>query len=296
MNTDNPDVRSESPDLATLLRSWRARLRPEDAGFPFGRDGRRTPGLRREEVGWLAGVSPDYVKRLEQGRAHPSAGVLRALARALQLSEAEFELACRLAGHAAELDGMVPQLIGPGVQRMLSRLSDVAVAVFDAAWTLLEHNDLWTALHGETRSRASRSTNLVWRAFHDDLGRVRHPSPAEHKASLVADLRDVASRYPADRELASMISELRRSSPEFARLWQGSAVAHHGSERKTIDHPQVGEIELDCDVLSVHGANLRIVIFTAAPDSEAAGKLQLLAVLGLQDMASSPTHRSTHHA
>lgn len=125
---------------------------------------------------------------------------------------------------------------------------------------------------------------------------MRHPSPAEHKASLVADLRDVAARYPADRELAGMIGELRSSSPEFARLWRGSAVAHHASEHKTIDHPQVGEIDLDCDVLSVHGANLRIIVFTAAPGSEAAGKLQLLAVLGLQDMASSPTDKSSHRS
>ena len=282
-------MRGEGPDLATLLRSWRARLRPEDVGLPFGADSRRTPGLRREEVGWLAGISPDYVQRLEQGRAHPSAGILRALARALQLSGAEFELACRVAGHAAEFDGMVPQLIGPSVQRMLSRLADVPVAVFDAAWTLLEHNDLWVALHGETRSRPGRSTNLVWRAFHDDLGRVRHPTMPEHKASLVADLRDVASRYPRDRQLAGMIGELRRTSAEFARLWEGSAVAHHGSERKTIDHPRLGPIELDCDVLSVHGADLRVIVFTAEPGSEAAGQLQQLAGLGVQETVSSGT-------
>jgi transcriptional regulator with XRE-family HTH domain len=282
----------DGPDLATLLRSWRARVRPEDVGSPFARGTRRTPGLRREEVGWLAGVSPDYVKRLEQGRAHPSADILRALSRALRLTEAEFKLACRLAGHTAELDGTVPQLIGPSVQRMLSRLSDVPIAVFDAAWTLLEHNGPWAALHGETRRRTGRETNLVWRSFHNDPGRVRHPSPEDHRASLVADLRDVASRYPADRRLAAMISELRRSSADFARLWEGSDVAQHGSERKTIDHPQVGAIELDCDVLSVHGADLRIIVFTAAPGSEAAEKLHLLNVIGLQDLTSSATPTS----
>jgi transcriptional regulator with XRE-family HTH domain len=294
MTTENAAV-SEGPDLATMLRSWRARVRPEDVGSPFARGTRRTPGLRREEVGWLAGVSPDYVKRLEQGRAHPSADVLRALSRALRLTDAEFKLACRLAGHAAELDGSVPQLIGPNVQRLLSRLSDVPIAVFDAAWTLLEHNDLWAALHGETRRRPGSETNLVWRTFHNDPGRVRHPSPEDHRASLVADLRDVASRYPADRHLAAMIGDLRRSNTDFARLWDGSAVAHHASERKTIDHPQVGAIELDCDVLSLHGADLRIIVFTAAPDSEAADKLRLLTVIGLQDM-NAPTPSSTDHA
>ncbi|USX53833.1 helix-turn-helix domain-containing protein [Lentzea sp. HUAS12] len=292
--TENAVV-SEGPDLATMLRSWRARVRPEDVGSPFARGARRTPGLRREEVGWLAGVSPDYVKRLEQGRAHPSADVLRALSRALRLTDAEFQLACRLAGHAAELAGSIPQLIGPNVQRLLSRLGDVPIAVFDAAWTLLEHNELWAALHGETRRRAGRETNLVWRIFHNDPGRIRHTSPEDHRASLVADLRDVASRYPADRRLAAMISDLRRSSTDFARLWDGSAVAHHTSERKTIDHPQVGAIELDCDVLSLRGADLRIVVFTAAPDSEAADQLRFLTVIGQQDM-TSPAAGSSDHA
>ncbi|MEV0185909.1 helix-turn-helix domain-containing protein [Streptomyces sp. NPDC050625] len=286
MSTDNAAV-NEGPDLATLLRSWRARLQPQDVGLPFRPGTRKTAGLRREEVAWLAGVSPDYVKRLEQGRAHPSLAILRALARTLRLSEAEYELACRLAGHAAQSGGLVPQHIGPGVQRLLDRLTDTPIAVFDAAWTLIQHNDPWAALTGDDW-RGGRSANIVWRAFHNDTGRVRHPHPDEHKASLIADLRDTAARYPADRELTDMIGTLRRSSPEFARLWEGSTVAHHNSERKTVDHPHVGEVELDCDVLSVHGADLRIVVYTAAPGSEAAHKLQLLTVLGTQNMTPPP--------
>jgi transcriptional regulator with XRE-family HTH domain len=269
---------SQAPALPALLRSWRARVRPAEAGFPFGRSSRRTPGLRREEVAWLAGVSPEYVKRLEQGRAHPSASILRALSRALRLSDAEYELACRLAGHAAESGGMVPQQIAPGVQRLLDRLADNPIAVFDAAWTLLEHNEMWTALTGDARGRGGRPANLVWRVFSGDTGRVGHPALEQHRESLVADLRDVATRYPADRELASMIAALRASSPEFAGLWERPSVVHHASERKTVDHPEVGELELDCDVLSVHGADLRIIVFTAERGSEAADKLRQLAV------------------
>src|ERR1019366_5020208 len=111
---------------------------------------------------------------------------------------------------------------------------------FDASWTRLEQNDLWTALTGDVRGRAGRPANIVWRIFNDDSGRVRHPFPDNHKASLLADLRDVASRYPADRELSDMITALRRSNPEFAHLWELSTVAHHGNERKTIDHPDAG--------------------------------------------------------
>jgi len=277
---------SETPDLAALLRSWRARVQPAEVGSPFARGSRKTPGLRREEVAWLAGVSPDYVKRLEQGRAHPSAGVLRAISRALRLSDVEYELACRLAGHAARLDGLVPQHIGPSVQRLLDRLADTPIAVFDASWTRLEQNDLWTALTGDVRGRAGHPANIAWRIFNDGPGRVRHAFPDDHKASLVADLRNVASRYPADQELSDMITALRRSNPEFAHLWELSTVAHHGNERKTINHPDVGELELDCDVLSVHGVDLRIIVFTAAPGSEAADKLRLLTVLGSEDMSA----------
>ncbi|MFC0105171.1 MmyB family transcriptional regulator [Kibdelosporangium aridum] len=269
-------------DLPELLRSWRARVQPADVGLPFRPGSRKTPGLRREEVAWLTGVSADYVKRLEQGSARPSSSVLRSLARTLRLSDTEYELACRLAGHAADLNGVVPQHIGPGVQRMLDRLTDTPVAVHDAAWTLLEHNDLWTALMGDMRGRRGREANIVWRCFQGDTGRVRHRNLEEHKQSLVADLRDVATRYPADRELADMISALRTSNSEFAHLWEESTVAHHATERKTIVHPEVGDVELDCDVLTVHGADLRIIVFTAPPGSEAADRLRLLAVLGTE--------------
>jgi hypothetical protein len=280
-------VVKDAPSLGSLLRSWRARVQPADVGLPFGRGSRRTPGLRREEVAWLAGVSPDYVKRLEQGRAHPSGAVLRALSRTLRLSDSEYELACRLAGHAAELDGRVPQHVGPGVQRLLDRLTDTPIAVFDAAWTLLDHNDLWTALLGDVRGRDGWSANLVWRSFHEGQGRMRHPRPEEHLRSLVADLCDAAARYPADRGLAELIRALRASSPEFARLWGSATIPRRAIQRKTIDHPEVGELELDCDVLSVHGADLRLIVFTAAPGSEAAEKLRLLAVLGTEEMIAS---------
>jgi hypothetical protein len=83
-----------------------------------------------------------------------------------------------------------------------------------------------------------------------------------------------------------MIAALRRSSPEFARLWGRSSVAHHGNERKTVDHPEVGELELDCDLLSVYGADLRVIVFTAAPGSEAADKLRLQTVFGTEDMTA----------
>jgi transcriptional regulator with XRE-family HTH domain len=254
---------NETPTLAVLLRSWRARLQPSDVGLPPPLGARRTAGLRREEVAALALISPDYIKRIEQGRAHPSGPVLRALAEALRLSPAEYELACRLAGLASDRQGLVPQRIGPSVQRLIDRLGDAPIAVFDAAWTHLDHNDLWPALTGvDWRGRRGRTANIVWMTFIEEVVSVRHPYPDEHKASL------------------------RRRSEEFARLWAGGAVGHHNTARKTIDHPHVGPIELDCDVLSAHGSDVRIVVFTADPGSEAASKLRLLSALAGENVSA----------
>lgn len=277
----------EAVRLGEMLRSWRGRLRPEDVGSPFGHGSGRTPGLRREEVAWLAGVSPDYVKRLEQGNAHPSSSVVRALARALRLSPSEYDLACRLAGHATASDALVPQRIGESVQRLLDRLDDTPIAVFDAAWTRLDQNDLWTALTGDSRGHGSRADNIVWRSFLGDPGRVRHPELDAYRRSIVADLQAVVSHYPADRELASMVAELRAHSPAFSALWVGSAVDRYSSERKIIDHPELGALELDCDVLSVHESDLRVIVFSAAPGSVAAAQLRLLAVVGTQTISNT---------
>ncbi|MFT4210484.1 MAG: helix-turn-helix transcriptional regulator [Microbacterium sp.] len=273
-------------ELGPLLRTWRGRLQPGDVGSPFGSASTRTAGLRREEVAWLAGVSPDYVKRLEQGRAHPTASVVHALARALRLSEAETATALRLAGHADDLRALMPRRITPSVRRLLDRFPDTPVAVFDAAWTRLDQNPLWTALTGDPRGRGDREDNLVWRGFLGEPGRVRHPQPDQYRASIVADLHRVHARYPADPDLVSLVTTLRRRSEDFARLWGASDLGEHGNERKTIDHPELGAIELDCDIVTVQGAGLRLIIFTAEPGTAAADQLRLLSVIGSERVSA----------
>ena len=172
------------------------------------------------------------------------------------------------------------------MQRIIERFQDTPIAVYDAAWTLLEHNEPWAALHGDTRWRRGREANLVWQHFLGEASRIRHPALQVFEQSLVADLRDVTTRYPADRAVTEMVGALRTLSPRFADLWSQPAVSLHGNESKIVDHPEVGPIALDCDVLSVHGTDLRLVILTAQPGSEAAGKLGLLSVLGTEDMTS----------
>lgn len=270
--------------LGGALRAWRERLTTSDVGLPsYGR--RRAPGLRREEVAGLAGVSVDYLVRLEQGRStHPSPQVTAALARALRLGDTEREHLFQLAGLADPRPGLVPRHVTPGVQRLIDRLGDAPVSVLDASWDLLAWNPLWGALLGDPSDWRGRERNLVWRAFHDLPTRVVL-TDIEHerwRASLVVDLRLVVARYPDDPSLAALVAELRASSPAFAAVWETGGVGVQISSRKTFRHPDVGSLTLDCDVLVGQGTDLRVVTYTAAPGSADAEALALIGVLGLQ--------------
>ncbi|MGW5231481.1 helix-turn-helix transcriptional regulator [Streptomyces nodosus] len=273
-------------DFGKAVRRWRDRVPPEAAGLPAGGQ-RRATGLRREELAMLAGISVDYVTRLEQGRAtHPSAQVVEALARALRLSEEERAHLFRLAGLAPPGPETVPAYITPSVQRLLDRLTGTPVAVFDASWTLLMANAPYAALMGDPSGRRGHERNGVWRHFLGPGPGVRRTPQGQHdhEAALVADLRVAAESYPADRRLQWLIAELREGSERFAELWDAGAVGRHEASRKTIDHPRVGPVTLDCDILTVAGSDLRIMVYTAELGTEDAERLALLTVLGTQDL------------
>ncbi|MFF2812621.1 helix-turn-helix transcriptional regulator [Streptomyces sp. NPDC058000] len=272
-----------STEFGRTVRRWRDRVSPAAAGLPVGGH-RRAAGLRREELALLAGISVDYVTRLEQGRANnPSEQVVEALGRALRLSAAEREHLFHVAGLVPPGQGTVPAYITPSVHRMLDRLTGTPVAVSDASWTLLLANPLYTALMGE---RHGRERNGAWRAFLGSGDRIRHTprSRLALESAVVADLRAAARRYPADQPLRHLIAELRANSDRFAELWNSGAVGRHEVSRKIIDHPQVGAVMLDCDVLSVAGSDLRIMIYTAEPGSQDAERLELLTVIGTQTL------------
>ncbi|MGW7268583.1 helix-turn-helix transcriptional regulator [Streptomyces sp. NPDC054842] len=273
-------------EFGQAVRRWRDRVSPESAGLPAGGQ-RRAAGLRREELALLAGISVDYVTRLEQGRAsHPSAQVVAALARALRLSDTERSHLFRLAGLAPPGPETVPAHLTPSVQRMLDRLTGTPVAVYDAAWTLLVANAAYAALMGDVSGWRGNQRNGVWRNFLGPGSRVRH-TPEERRAfeaALVADLRAAADRYPADPGLRRLVGELRSGSARFAELWDSGAVGQHRAARKTVDHPQAGALTLDCDVLTVAGSDLRIMVYTAEPGTPDAERLALLTVLGTQTL------------
>ena len=270
-------------NLGTALRRWRDRLAPRDVGLPE-RSGRRAAGLRREELADLAGLSVDYVVRLEQGRAtSPSAQVVATLARALQLQPAERDHAYRLAGLLPPAAGTISTHVPAGVQRMLARLGDFPVGVFSADWTLLTWTPAWAALIGDPSGRRAEQLNLVRAVFADGPSGlaswpVRHDDADALPAALLADLRGALVDHPRDAGLAALVTELRTTNDHFAQLWDQGAVGRHISARKTVEHPQVGDITCDCDVLTVPGSSLRIVVYTVATGSPDAEKLDFLRV------------------
>ena len=271
-------------EFGRAVHGWRDRVSPEAAGLPAGGH-RRAPGLRREELALLAGISVDYVTRLEQGRAsNPSAQVVEALARALRLSGTERAHLFRLAGLVPPGPEEVPGYVTPSVQRLLDRLTGTPVAVYDAAWTLLLANPPFAALMGDPSGWRGHQRNSVWRNFLGSPGLVRQTPEARRalEAALVGDLRATAARYPADQRLRRLVADLRANSDRFAELWDSGAVGRHEASRKTIDHPEAGPVTLDCDVLTVKGSDLHIMIYTAEPGTEDAERLALLTVLGTQ--------------
>ncbi|MGJ4844983.1 helix-turn-helix transcriptional regulator [Leifsonia sp. Le1] len=279
----------EANEFGRMVRRIRDRVTPEAVGLPPGRR-RRAAGLRREELAALAGISADYLTRLEQGRAtSPSAQIVASLARALRISDAERELLYRLAGHAAPGLDVVPTRIPPSVQRMLDRLANTPVAVYDATMTLIQANAPFDALMGETSSWRGNERNAVWRHIVGPAGRVLQ-SQEDHDdlvAGLVSDLRLTASRYPADRSVTRLVAALTAASPQFVELWENGDLGprrQDPSKRKTIEHPLVGRITLDCDTLIVTTDDLRIMVYTAEPGTEDAERLALAVVLGTQTL------------
>ncbi|WP_059013566.1 helix-turn-helix domain-containing protein [Streptomyces specialis] len=289
--------RRHGGDLGEALRRWRDRVPPGAVGLPDGR-ARRTPGLRREELALLAGISPEYVTRLEQGRAtSPSVQVLGALARALRLSEAERSHLFLLAGQPEPANGRRWGRITPGVRRLLDQMAGTPVGVYDAAWTPLAWNPLYATVTGDPSALAGRHRNLVWRHFVGPPGRVAHTARqrTRFETAVVSDLRAARARYPAEPALHRLVADLRDASPRFAALWDTHEVSGHAPHTKTIHHPDAGALDLDCDILTESGGDLRVVILTAAPGGAAAGKLHLLDLLATrQTPAPHPgTHRTT---
>lgn len=274
-------------ELADFLRRCRTRLAPAAVGLPQG-PRRRTPGLRREEVAQLAGMSTDHYTRLEQGRgSHPSRQMLAAVARALRLTGDERDHLFHLAGEEPPRDRPATQHVRPGLLLILDRLTDASAHVVSDRGDVLAQNALSKALVGDLSARPEPERNLVRGYFTDPAARALvPPDDHDHAArTAVAHLRATLAARPDDVRLTALVRELRTRSEEFAMLWTAHDVAVRRADTKRFQHPVVGLLELDCEVLLCPEHDQRLVVHTARPGSESYERLELLRVVGVQDFS-----------
>ncbi len=280
-------------ELADFLRRSRERIRPEDVGLAPGAR-RRTPGLRREEVAQLAGMSTDYYMRLEQARSpQPSTQLLASLTRALRLTEDERDHLFLLAGHRPPAGRRAGSHIRPGLLHLLDRLQDTPAQIINDLGDLLAQNEVAEALFGCVCTVREQDRNIVWRWFTDISQRQAYPPEDQDPYSRlhVADLRAAAAKRPGDHDVKSLVKRLNEASPEFAELWALHEVAVRRTSRIRVLHPLIGHIELDCEILLAPTEDQRLLIFTAAPGTDYASDLELLRAIGHEQFPGASSGR-----
>lgn len=285
-------------DVAEFLASRRAKITPQQAGLAtYGR--RRVPGLRREEVAMLAGVSTDYYAKLERGNlAGVSDAVLEAIARALQLDEAEHAHLRDLAAAAnatpqARRSAAPPPTVRPAVQRILDGMTGVAAFVRNARLDVLAINQLGYALYAPVFENPARPANLARFNFLDPGSRDFYPNWDDAANTSVALLRTEAGRNPYDRGLTDLIGELVTRSDTFRNRWAAHNVRLHRSGTKHFHHPVVGRLDLSFEAMELSAdSGLTLTAYTAEPNSPSADGLALLASWAATqspDRPASPT-------
>lgn len=271
--------------LAEFLRTHREQLRPGDVGLSAGVR-RRAPGLRREEVAQLALMSTDYYTRLEQQRGpQPSTQILTSLARALRLSSDERDYLYRVAGHA------VPDRIGPSdhvapaLRRVFDRLDDTPALIISSLGETLVQNALAAALLGDNVGLSGFERYEPYRWFlQPERARAHYPEDdhARNSRAQVAGLRVAYGAMGQRSQAGALVAELSRHSEEFRELWDRQEVAQRFADHKTLIHPEVGPIEVDCQVLFTEDRGQALLVLTAAPRSDDEEKIRLLRVVGAQ--------------
>lgn len=291
------DKTTDRAAIRDFLSTRRAKLTPEQVGLPnAGR--RRVPGLRREEVAVLAGVSPDWYNRLEKGHiAGVSDDVLDAVARALQLDEAErahlFNLA-RAAKPARTPARRVKTLVPASVQRVLDSMTGTAAFVRTGRLDILASNTLGRALYSPVLDQPAHRANIARFDFLDPRAGDYYPDYDGALAVAVALLRTEAGRTPHDPDLTTLIGELATQSEAFRTRWGAHDVRLHRGGVKTFNHPAVGYLELAYDSMELIAApGLVLTAYTAEPASPSADNLALLATWAATEAASEKAAAGT---
>jgi transcriptional regulator with XRE-family HTH domain len=273
-------------EVREFLTSRRAKVTPDQAGLPAGTN-RRVPGLRRSEVAMLAGMSVEYYAKLERGAlAGASASVLDAIARALQLDEAERAHLLHLARAADGTNAFTrPQrrstkqwTTRPSLQWALDAVVGGAAFVRNGRMDLIAANQLARAFYADVYADPRRPPNLARFTFLDPNAQRFHPDWNQAADICVAILRTEAGRAPHDEELHDLIGELSTRSEEFRKRWAAHNVRHHGTGTKRFHHPVVGELTLAYEGLDMAAEpGLTLTIYTAEPGSPSHEALRLLA-------------------
>ncbi len=272
-------VSGDRAALGTFLRARRDRLSPAQAGIDAFPGARRVPGLRRDELAVLAGLSPDYYRRVEQGRqTNVSRVVLDALARALRLDEVERDHLHDLADPAPRRRGATGDVVqrpDPGLLRVMAALDHAPVLLLGHRGDVLARNALLRAVLGRPLEPGASFTRFL---FLDPMARERIVNWADFAQASVAALRREAGRRPHDARLEALIEELRVADHDVSRWWDDHGVRDYASVAKRIRHPTAGDLSFDIEIVSApHEPDQRLVIYTAQPDSPTARILPILA-------------------
>jgi transcriptional regulator with XRE-family HTH domain len=270
-------------ELGAFLRVRRAALRPEDVGLPQGVNHRRTPGLRREELAQLAGISVSWYTRLEQGKdVQPSAKAVARVAQALQLTAAEREYLLAL----ARTDPLVVQPaanepVSATLRDVLEAQGDNPAYLIDARLNLLAWNRAAISVFGFAEDLAAapaEERNLLWLIFADNA-RTWLVDRERHAKLLLAQFRDASRHQVNEPWFGRFVQRLQQRSPEFARWWSQYDVERVQETEKVIDHPTAGRLTLRQTVLQVvdNSRALYLILYTPAPETGTAEKLRKLA-------------------
>ena len=271
-----------------FVRTRREVLQPEDVGLRRG-PRRRAPGLRREEVAELSGMSADYLARLERGSGpQPSEQMVAALARGLRLTLAERDHLFLLAGHRPPSRSASSDHVSPGLMRILDRLADTPAQIMGSLGEALVQTDAAVALLGEQTGRTGFARSATYRWFVETETRSIHPAAdhPHHSRVKAAQLRAAAAQAGPDSEAAALVRHLQAVSPEFAAIWELGGVDLRYTDEKRFEHPEVGDLTLHCQIVLDPDQQQSLLVFTATPGTPSAEKLALLAVLGAQRLAA----------
>jgi transcriptional regulator with XRE-family HTH domain len=280
--------------LAAFLRHRRESLQPEDVGLPRGQR-RRTSGLRREEVASLCHMSTDYYARLERERGpQPSEQMIASIAQGLHLSLDERDHLFRLAGHRAPARGADSDHVSPGLLRILDRLADTPAEIVTELGETLRQSPLGVALTGDTTRYTGPARSNGYRWFTDPAARqsYAHEDHPLLSRMYVSGLRGLVTLRGPGSRAAYLADLLLARCEEFRSLWNDHEIGVRPDEGKRFVHPEVGALELNCQILLDPEQSHRLLVYTAVPGTESYEKLQLLAVIGTQVVRSDVRDRT----